>query len=69
MQGGTTKLERHSKLHTKEKRSTNCFTRTLLRAAKQKVAESAALAAVFDIPQLSFRDKHVGMADFCQNSI
>ena len=66
IQGGTLKLERHTKLHTTRRENSSCFVRALPRAAKTSVDHGAALAVALDLRPLSFCDGHRGMTMFAK---
>ncbi len=66
IQGSASKSDRHIRLQTQTRATTSCFVRTLPRAAKQTIAQSAAYAVAFDLRPLSFCDGHPGMSEFAK---
>ena len=64
VQGGTNKLERHIRQHTQNLSNANRFLRTLPHAAKQAVAQAAALDVALDVQTLPFCDGHLGLSNF-----
>ena len=66
VQGGTPRLERHTKSHRNGSTAV-CFQRQLPISAKKKVALAAALAVCVDVRPLSFCDGHPEMKDFAQS--
>ena len=65
VQGGTSRLERHTSSH-KNGSSIARFQRQLPASASSGIAAAAALAAALDIRPLSFCDGHAGMRRFAK---
>ena len=65
VQGGTSRLEGHTKSH-KIGSNAVCFQRQLPVSAKNKVALAAPLAVCVDVRPFSFCDGHPGMKQFVQ---
>ncbi len=61
IQGGTSKLDRHTRLRSQTRATPSCFVRTLPEAAKQTIAKSAAYTVALDSRPLSFCDGHPGI--------
>ena len=66
IQSGTSKLYRHTRLHSQTRATSSCFVRTLPLATEQTIAKSTVYAVALDLRPLSFCDGHPGMIKFAK---